>query len=96
MKSKFIHHVISLPFIVFDVQLLADAAAAVAAAACATACFALAVQLQLTASSSAWGASGAVETAVVMAEPSMFQPKLAMFRASSGGSRWAAAFHSSI
>ena len=55
-----------------------------------------AVQLQLTTSTSAWGATGAVETAVVMAEPSMFQPKLAMFRASSGGSRWAAAFHSSI
>ena len=55
-----------------------------------------AVQLQLTASTSAWGATGAVETAVVMAEPSMFQPKLAMFRASSGGSRWSAAFHSSI
>ena len=55
-----------------------------------------AVQLQLTTSSSAWGATAVVETAVVMAEPSMFQPKLAMFRASSGGSRWAAAFHSSI
>ena len=24
MKSKFIHHVTSLPFIVFDIQLLAD------------------------------------------------------------------------
>ena len=54
-----------------------------------------AVQLQLTTSSSALGATGAVETAGVMAEPSMFQPKLAIFRASSGGSRWSAAFHSS-
>ena len=53
-----------------------------------------AVQLQLTTSSSAWGATGAVETAGVMADPSMFQPKLAIFRASSGGSRWPAAFHS--
>ena len=55
-----------------------------------------AVQLQLTTSTSAWGATGAVQTAGVMAEPSMFQPKLAMFRLSSGGSRWSAAFHSSI
>ena len=55
-----------------------------------------AVQLQLTASTSAWGATGTVETAVVMAESLMFQPKLAMFRASSGGSRWSATFHSSI
>ena len=49
-----------------------------------------AVQLQLATSSSAWGATGAVETAGVMAEP-LFQPKLAMFRASSGGPRWSVA-----
>ena len=38
----------------------------------------------------------AVETAGVMVEPSMLQPKLAISQASSGGSRWSAAFHSSI
>ena len=32
---------------------------------------------------STWGAIGAVETAGVMAEPSILQPKLAIFRASS-------------
>ena len=42
---------------------------------------------------SAWGATGAVEMAGVTVEPSTLQPKLAIFRAFSGGSRWSAAFH---
>ena len=40
-----------------------------------------AAQLQLTTSKSDWGATGAVETAGVMVEHSMLQPKLAIFRA---------------